>query len=512
MANIYTKMTVLRRLFFIILLTFLTTNSFSQSLVGTQSNYAGSRSLSMNPALMSTSNLYSDFSVASLGLTFSNDFLYINGADLSKFFFTEEHPAPEYIIDDSYKSNFMIYDNPNFKPNNVYESLDLSLLSFMYSIDSKQTVGFSLNGRVYTSGTNIPHDVPQLCVFGLEEESLHGRYQSSGAEISTMEWAELAFSYSRKVYDRYLNRMDAGVSAKYLLGYSAAAANINNLDYEIFSEDSVVVNNFDSEMAYSLPLNYNESFTSKSLFDKSLVRGNGLSFDIGISFTRKKNIVYNQPRLISSCMMPKVDYRWRLSASLMDVGFINFNKNALTHEFVNDGSVNFDKTIFDNVESFNDMVGFLSEIYYNGDPSASVVGDKFKMGLPTTFRLQFDYNIVEHFYVNTTFIQPISLLKYSVKAAPQLLVEPRFESDYFDFSIPLTLRDYQHFMVGASARIGFVTIGTQNLASYLGFGNVNGMDLYVSVKFNFAKGSCDVNKFDACWSADYGHYKNRKRQ
>ena len=67
-------------------------------------------------------------------------------------------------------------------------------------------------------------------------------------------------------------------------------------------------------------------------------------------------------------------------------------------------------------------------------------------------------------------------------------------------------------MVGSSARIGLITIGTHNLASYLGIGDVNGMDVFISLKLNLAKGSCNENKFDACWSADYGNYKNRRRQ
>lgn len=503
-------MTGLRKLFlFFFLLTF-STCIFSQSSIGAQSNYSGSRSLSMNPALMSTSYLYSDISFASIGLSFSNNFVYLNAKDLSRFVFSEEHTAPSYIMNGE-EYNFLIYDN--YKQKSVYESLDVSLLSLMYSVDSKQTVGFSLNGRVYTSGTNIPYEIPDVCVFGLEgNDFLLGHYQSSGAKVATMEWAEMALSYSRKVFDRYLNRIDLGASVKYLVGYSAAVINVDELDYELVHEDTIIVNNIDSYIAYSLPFNYDAPFDSESLFDRSLVRGNGLALDFGITFARKKHIVYNAPRLISSCMMPKLDYRWRLAVSLMDLGFINFDKNAVDNRFFTDTSLEFDKELFNDVDSFGSMINSLNEIYYDGDTIASRIGNGFKMGLPTTLRLQFDYNVVKYFYLNATVIQPIRLFRYSVKAVPQLMIEPRFESRYFDFSIPLTLRNYRHFMVGASARIGFITIGTHNLASYLGIGDVNGMDVFISLKLNLAKGSCNENKFDACWSADYGNYKNRRRQ
>ena len=508
----FTDMTELRKYFLLFFLSIFSCYVFSQSLIGTQSNYAGSRSLSMNPALMSTSYLYSDLSIATTGFSFFNDFAYLKSKDFNKLLFSEGHTIPSYTMyGENY--NFLIYDNPNMKPKKLYESLDVNMLSLMYTLDTKQNIGFSINARVYTSGTDIPYELPELCALKIEgNDFLLGYYQSSGAKAATMEWAELAMSYSRKVYDRYLNRIDVGASVKYLLGYSAAAVNIDNLDYEVIHKDTIMVNNIDSYIAYSLPLNYDADFVSGTVFDSSPVRGNGIALDLGFSFLRKKSIVYNTPRFVSACLMQKVDYSWRLSVSLMDLGFINFGKNAVDNRFLSEQTLQFNKRIFDNIDSFGDMINSLSGIYYDGDMSASLIGNSFKMGLPTTLRLQFDYNVVKCFYVNATVIQPINLFKYSVKAASQLMVEPRFESRYFDFCMPLSLRNYKHFMLGASARIGFITMGTHNLVSYLGIGDTNGMDFFISLKINFAKGGCNENKYDACWSADYGKYENRRRQ
>ena len=89
------------------------------------------------------------------------------------------------------------------------------------------------------------------------------------------------------------------------------------------------------------------------------------------------------------------------------------------------------------------------------------------------------------------------------------MVEPRYETEYFEFSVPLTLYDYRFLNLGASVRIGYVTIGTQNIASYFGIGNVKGLDVYVSLKFNLVKGGC-YDRFGACWSSNFGNKKYRR--
>lgn len=502
---------------FIYILLLISTCSFSQTWKGTMSNYSGSNSLSLNPALISTSYLYADFSLFNFGIMAFNDFAYINGSDFRDFLFKKDHIFPTYEVN-GYRTNFLLYDNIDKKTNNIYESLDLNLLSLMFSINENQAVGFSFNTRVYTSGTNIPWEIPELCVFRTKDNpEYRGHYQSSEMRVASLEWMEVALSYSRRIYERYLNRLDAGITLKYLIGYSAAAGNINDLDYEILENstddyDSVLVNRFNADLAYSLPINYNESFTSKNLFDNSMVRGNGVAFDFGFTYTHKKEVTIRTKRLMSVCMHPKVDYLWKAGVSFIDVGFINFKDNAQDNSIVNDGASVFDISSFDHVDSFNDMIEMMSETYY-GNPDASFVGNSFRIGLPTTIRFHFDYNFRKNIYVNATFIQPVRLMRYSVEAAPHIIVEPRFESVLCDFSIPITLRDYKFFMVGANLRLGPLSIGTQNLASYLGLCKVNGMDLFVSLKFNFNKGSCDEDKFDACWSADFGNKnkKNRRR-
>lgn len=501
-------MTKSYRFFLILFFVLFFNNLLSQSLVGSQGNYAGSSTLSTNPAFINSSNVYFDFSIANVGLSLYNDYAYIKGRDMSSFIFSKDHIFPTYNID-GVNYNFLTYDNAAKKPNNIYESLDANILRLMYNLDDKQAVAFSLNARVYTSGTDIPYEIPEIIVKALDDDEFNGHYVSSNASISTMEWAELAFAYSRKLYDRYQNRFDLGLNVKYLLGYSAAAGNINDLDYEIFNEDSIVVNRFDADLAYSLPINYNADFASSSVFDNSLIRGTGFAFDIGFSYAYKKNALSDDRRILAPCMQPKLNYLWKLGVSLMDVGFIRYENNAVDNSLVSGDNILFDTDIFNDVNSFDDMMKFMSATYYDGDSLKALAANNFSVGLPTTLRVQFDYNIKDNYYLNATFVQPLKLMRYSVEASPQLMIEPRYESEYFEFSMPLTLRDYKFLKLGASVRIGYITVGTQNLASYLGIGDVKGLDVYVSLKFNLVKGGC-YDRFGACWSSGFGNKKYRR--
>ena len=82
-------MTELYKSLFFILLFFVSKILFSQSLIGTQSSYAGSNSMSMNPASMTTSDVYFDFSLVNLGLSFYNNYAYRGEGiqDIDKQFF-----------------------------------------------------------------------------------------------------------------------------------------------------------------------------------------------------------------------------------------------------------------------------------------------------------------------------------------------------------------------------------------------------------------------------------------
>lgn len=75
-----------RYIFLLIMLCACVWHISAQDLSGSFSNYSGSRSLIVNPAGLSTSNIYFDAGL-SASFNFNNNFFYLDGADFTKYVF-----------------------------------------------------------------------------------------------------------------------------------------------------------------------------------------------------------------------------------------------------------------------------------------------------------------------------------------------------------------------------------------------------------------------------------------
>jgi hypothetical protein len=114
-----------------------------------------------------------------------------------------------------------------------------------------------------------------------------------------------------------------------------------------------------------------------------------------------------------------------------------------------------------------------------------------RIGLPTRLSLSADYQIKPHFFVNAQLMQSLRS-RYSVHARHQsyVMLAPRFESDFFEFSLPMLMEyDYRAFRLGASARIGFLYFGTNSLYSLLNTRGIRDTDFFIGISFGNIPGS-----------------------
>lgn len=517
----------------------------AQDLSGSFSNYSGSRSLIVNPAGLSTSNVYFDVGL-SASFNFSNNFLYLEGTDFTKYVFHgfNKDYWPSYDLGDNfyryqwYKHAFKISGGTDYKK--FKSGVDFNVFSMMYNITPKQTIAVTFNNRMYLSGDNIPYEVAEILSFSLYEDGVmttddgHNvyyriprtkyfkNYSSEDTKVSALEWSEIGLAYSATVYDRYTDKFDVGVTAKYLIGYSGGAYVQNHINYDLKSADSTYVNSVDAEFAYAYNYDYDHNGFSyyhdklksmkKTLGFGGKSCGTGFGFDIGFVYT-KKRYSDTRTRYERPCEYPSTDYEWKIGVSVVDLGFIKFNSHATTRRYTSDDTIRISNSIIfgDQMEKMDDVVltDFFNDLSYHcyGDSTASNTGTSFTMGLPTALSLQFDWNVRDNYYVGAIWMQPIRLQKYSVVRAAQLLLTPRYETRRWELTVPITFIDYNRLYLGVSARYSFFTIGTQNLLNIVGIGKTYGANIYFGVKFNLYKGHC-LNEHDVCWS--YSEYKRRK--
>lgn len=471
-------------------------SAVSQEMPGlTNSNFAGSNAVLINPANMVLSKIYFDVHLFTAGAFVQNNLVYI--------------PANDYKIMDFLNSS---KDLPTYPPNNNNFTYYKNALD-KYAFNSERIIGpsammlygdhafsFQTSVRTALSATNIPYEIGVFSIEGLRYPPFYNvNFWSKNERVGAMAWGEVSFSYAYAFKKEFRDHWSAGISVKRLMGYSAGFMRVKELNYVVLNDSTLNIRNLTADAGFSLPVDFdNNDFPIHDPFFK----GGGFGFDLGVTFTRmKQGFQRNNPRYI--CEQPYSDYKYRVGVSLLDIGAINFKHNAQLHQFV-DGNAfwqNFDTTNYSNI---NQLARQFSEVLL-GDPDASLKGSKFRMGLPSAISLQFDYHYRQNIYINATIIQPLVIWKYGVVRPAQLAVTPRFETDWFEFSLPFSLYQYRLPRLGAAVRLGVVSLGTDRLGTLLGMTDLTGVDIYASVKFNLRKGRCLRSKGTSyCENEEYG--------
>jgi hypothetical protein len=373
----------------------------------------------------------------------------------------------------------------------------------------KHGVGFQTGVRFFTSGNRIPFEVPVFGYEGLIYDTLYNiRFKDYDFDFNSAAWMEVGLNYGYDILEQWDSKLTLGITVKKLWGYSGGSIKVSNVDYIILNDSTISLRNLNAEIGYSLPMNYNESGYNQI---SSTFKGSGVGIDVGMVFTKKskqKNREWSGGKL---CSQEYEDYKYRVGISVLDIGRIRYSENAQMHS-ATDVSVYWDKMDTLKYINMNQLMHDLSSVLY-GDPNQSYTGDILKIGLPTALSVQFDYHIKKSLYVSGFLINPIRFNMNSLRRPAQLAVVPRYETQFFELSLPVSLYEYRYPRIGIAARFYFFTIGTERLGTYLGMADMNGLDIYTSIKFNFGKGSCRSRFGGACSNSDFGNkLMKRKRK
>ncbi|HSG68443.1 MAG TPA: DUF5723 family protein [Bacteroidales bacterium] len=441
-------------------------------------NYAGINSTFINPASMLHSKLYLDVNLLTADVFFENNALYIHKEDYNPFtFLGSTDNFPKYGKDDM---PFDYYRNSKRK--NLYVSTLVEGPSFSI-VKGIQAFGFRTGVRTIVSGRSVPYEIVPFSYEGLGYEPQHNiNYNDDLISVASLSWFEIALSYARGIYRRGHDFISGGITARMLQGYAGAYLDIENLDYIVNNDSTLNIRNVRGEMGIS----------TNDLPPGKIFGGTGFAFDLGLVY-EKRTRGYTSWRAGKLCRQPYDDYQYRLGFSIIDLGWIGFNGNARKHSY-NDVGVfweHIDTVNFRNLDAFTAMV---SEQLY-GDPQASLTSTKIQIQLPTALSAQFDYHYLDQWYVNASVVVPLRLSKAYIQRPAQIAITPRYETQFLEISVPVSLYDFRYPRIGIAARFWFFTIGTDKLLGFMNLTDFTGMDLYFSIKFNFLKGKCRPSGF-----------------
>jgi hypothetical protein len=466
MKNLYLKF------YFSIMLTVTSFALLSQDQIGIRNqNYAGLWGLSLNPTNTAMSPLKWDANLMDFSILARNNYAFVrntgmiglikNSGSLVSIYDTSEQKT--------FPSNALIQDfyNQNHKLDGALEINALGL-AIAFRVGEHHQLGLFSKMRMQASAYQISNLFQYKSLIDLERYNKIDIAAPTGG--SGMLWSEIGLNYAWRSINEGDYNYAFGISPRVLLGLEGGYFNVNkDFSWQKSQGDTITI--FSGNWDYALtPSNLDNVLKGK--MPKPTINGKGIGLDLGFSIAKPDD----------DSETPE-GYIWKFGAAILDIGAINFNENAQKHHLEFETEKEASPKSFMHREDLMATIQDASKVFL-GDSSASLVGNSFKIGLPSAITMQFDHKIIENIYVSTNYIQRISMSQTRLKRATSLAIAPRFEKRKMGVSVPIHLTDWRTFRMGAAIRMGGLAIGTDHLGALVKTKHLSGADFYFGLKIN----------------------------
>lgn len=430
-------------------------------------NYAGINSVTLNPALPGSFPLSWDLNLGSASVYVENNYGYLEERSLFDFYKNRKDlefklsKDLEGLVED-FDFIFEYFDDRKIRKASLL--VDVMGPSVFFKINKKHQAGI-FTGMHTVFGTQ---KVPQsLSFYSYSETQFDTPIPIKPFSGAIMAWGEAGVNYG---YNTAFptGKLTVSVNVKYLQGLEALYLGLNsNALVTKIEGDSISGTNADLSFGYASSL-------VESLPEvKPEVNGTGFGIDIGF-------IYHNDSEA------PKKLYDYKVGASLINLGSINFQKNTFAHNVeVNDLQkiAWVDYKDLNGLASVDDAIQIFSEQSL-GHPDSSLISNDFRAYLPASLNLHGDISLMPYLFVSASLVQPLMLGAIQPQIGSQFLVTPRFEHRWFGAYLPVAVTNWEEINIGFGARIGYLFLGTENLKSVFIPSNFTGSEVFVGLKFN----------------------------
>ena len=463
--------------------------AYAQDMAGLVSDrYTGVNRGIINPALLYHSPNCIDFSLVTAHFGGQNNYLYLPAGEFRAGDFIRFRSR----IIENYDNYFSERQQEEFYNGYLYGRLQGPSVRFRYK---NHVFAFTNALRTLSSATRVPGHMVRFARRGLTYSPQHDIVykESRPFQMATLGWLEAGLSYAAELSGTRSYSITAGASARLLLPYHAASARSDEMDYYVTPQRNVYINRLNFEAYEALPMDYNTTeFTGSDI----LIRGRGVSFDLGISYTQTSENFRNRSRRRLNTSLSDDSYVYQIGLSLLDVGFVNMTRNTRNYEFDNAMLV-WENPQSENYNNFDDMLDEMEEGLISGE-IIRTEGDPFRMYLPTAASMQADYNLGNNFFAYFLWVQDLPVAKTRVSRPSYIGFVPRYETRWFSLSLPLTLHEYKLPRAGVAIRVGFLTIGAEQAGGILNINDMDGMDVYFSIQWGFENCKLIRRKTNPC--------------
>ncbi|MFT6715928.1 MAG: hypothetical protein ACJA0Q_000557 [Saprospiraceae bacterium] len=425
------------------------------------SNYSPTASMLHNPSSIVDSEVMLDIHAVGFDAFLHSNYAYLDKDEFSYW-----------------KNAVLTQDIPDAKFNfsrdkySLYSAVDMQYLSATYQYKNH---GFGMSSRVRTfiDVRNVPEifanaiQIPQIKGQGQINTNILGRdLNASNVNIGLLSYAEYGLAYANAVIHRDRDLLIVGGAIKFLWGLAGGGMHIDNLDYKI---DSTGV------FSYS-------NLTAQTSISEQILGGSGYSGDIGFTYKKMLDNVtnYNPFRREAGCRI--YDYKVKVGMSIIDVGYVKFNKST-NNSYVKGASGVLDD--FTNLSISSEPGKFFSETLNVPDSLITEDTSSFTVVVPAAFVFQYDYNFEKHnMFMSVEYIHGLTPSgTFGIQRPSVIVFTPRYETRNFEVALSFGMYNLQEVRSGLMLRLGPLTLGTDKLGSFMGLSDVAGFDFYGHIAF-----------------------------
>lgn len=346
----------------------------------------------------------------------------------------------------------------------------------------QHAIALTTGVRTQSAARQVPFHIMNFAANGLSYSSQHNLTfdQSKSFPASSMSWAELGISYATILADHKAHHLTAGISFKRLWAYHALNVQSRNISYMVSDQESLQINRYNALVQAALPMDYQANELDGT---QGWVKGRGFSFDLGVAYTQKSTRK-ERTGIRGLFSVPKLEsYKYQLGFALRDMGVVKMNDNVKEIEF-EEVSLFWEDPGSEDFDNIDDLLDALESRLTSGSIDRQD-GGSFWMALPTSASVQFDYRVQKNVFAQVWWVQDIPLGHSRLAGVSQIGVMPRYETRWFSLALPFSLFQYQKPRLGASVRLGFLTIGSDQLGGIFHTRDTYGLDFYFSLRWGF---------------------------
>ena len=336
----------------------------------------------------------------------------------------------------------------------------------------------------------LPNVASHLISDGLEYPEGVGQQNTiTNARIGILAYGYVGLTYATIAYRWDTGILMAGATVNRILSPGGMGMHLNEWTYTLQDSSKLTTQKLDGDLAFNS-------------FGVGLFSGKGWGVDLGVTYKKRMKGSFGYTPW-SPCTDGK--YKYKISAALLDFGSAKFKSPYYKYEFNQENQSSYDGSMTTQWDEASSVDSTLSEGW---GATATTSGAKLKMKLPTALSAQVDYHVIKKLYAMGALTWGFPRKNnYGIQRASYIAVVPRWESQNYEASIPISLYDFKKPMVGICIRLRSFIIGSDNLNAFLFNGNLSSANIYVHLKFSMYKHpKC---KMKNAGSSDFSKRKTR---